>query len=661
MKCQRLRFSGALAVYNNDTNAGSFTACVYEEAADSKNPPCLARRESIMKNKILTAMLGTAAAMIVMTGCDQKSTDTDLETVEIAAIESMTETDTQQTELIELDLAELTDETGMALEVSTGDLVESELMTEITAETTETTQKANSQKPGEEETELHQKETGTVKKDNDKKENIQKETVLETETESETELVTEAETESETALETEVVTESATEIETEFKVEAETETETESELETEFITEVVTETESETELVTEAVTETKREIELETKAETELVTETATETESEPEPETEAVTEIESETELETESVTETETEIEIAVTDYRTVSDRVNVRQEANTESDVVELLVPGKLLTVLEEAEEWSHIQYQTADGEKEGYVKTEFLAEITAVYEASENVNVRKTPSTDAEKLDQLKAGDRVVIIIDETVSDESAEANVSEEQNEPTDLPEWVAVHYSSDEDKLIEGYVKSEFLNPVTLKELLKELEESTLETSDEEQAAETSEQANSNEPEASETENSEITLSYGLKGQLELLELLFPECTNVGIIYSAEDKGAVVQLTEYEALAETYGLELQTAEIQDAADIDLAASVLVDSVDGILCLDDETVNDLVSVICAYAEETALPVIGISEEQAAAGCVAAYDGKKVIWNQAEAKKFELSAEALNLMNEIIYKD
>ncbi len=147
-------------------------------------------------------------------------------------------------------------------------------------------------------------------------------------------------------------------------------------------------------------------------------------------------------------------------------------------------------------------------------------------------------------------------------------------------------------------------------------------------------------------------------LSYGLKGQLELLQLLFPGKTSVGIIYSSKDKGAAVQLAEYEALADTYGLNIQTAEILDEKDIDLTASVLVGSVDCILCLNDQVVNELTQTICAYAEEVQIPVIGISQAQMDMGCVASYDGTTVFWNDTEAAKFGLSSDMLHLVNEVI---
>ena len=54
-------------------------------------------------------------------------------------------------------------------------------------------------------------------------------------------------------------------------------------------------------------------------------------------------------------------------------------------------------------------------------------------------------------------------------------------------------------------------------------------------------------------------------------------------------------------------------------------DIDLAAADLVGYVDAVFCLDDEMVDALVQTICAYADEVEIPVIGLTEDHAEAGC------------------------------------
>ena len=619
-----------------------------------------------MKNKFLTAILGTAAVMSLVTGCGQQDAETELQTLEITAIETVAETEQQSEEIefMELDLSELQETSSPSVEISTDMLIEGEDLTETDASASASG--THTRKPGEPETEteIHVQETEKVKKPTkpaaQKQETLpETEQVTEAKRETETEqavkhenkvetesakqAVNQTATEQVTEMETEAVTEWVTETETETVTEAVTETETEAvteavtETETETVTEAVTETETETEAVTEPVTET----------ETEAVTEQITETE------TESETEQATETETETEQATETETETEQQI--YMTVTDRVNVRREANTESDTLDLLIPGNLFEVTDETGEWSRICYRSESAEIAGYLKTEFLIGAEAVYAAKENVNVRKEASVDAEKQGQLLADDQVVV------------TNI-ELEDDAAKQPEWLAVCFSKD-GKLVEGYVKAEFMEQVDLDELLNEtaleaqsetaVQQSETASDESEQNVSDAETETESEQETeTETEIQEIMLSYGLKGQLELLQLLFPGKTNVGIIYSSKDRGAAVQLAEYETLADTYGLNIQTAEILDEKDIDLTASILVGSVDCILCLNDQVVNGLAQTICAYAEEVQIPVIGISQAQTDMGCVASYDGTTVFWNDTEAARFGLSSDMLHLVNEVI---
>ena len=88
-----------------------------------------------------------------------------------------------------------------------------------------------------------------------------------------------------------------------------------------------------------------------------------------------------------------------------------------------------------------------------------------------------------------------------------------------------------------------------------------------------------------------------------------------------------------------------------TTEVTTAEDIDFAASELVGEVDGVFCMDDATLNDLMQTICAYADEVEIPVFGVKKEQVESGCLAAYDGA-LYWNATEAGKLGKSADTLS---------
>ena len=269
--------------------------------------------------------------------------------------------------------------------------------------------------------------------------------------------------------------------------------------------------------------------------------------------------------------------------------------------------------------------------------GYIKNEFVEKGETVYEASEKVNVRKEPSTDAEKLVQLLAGDLVVVI-------EESESNASED--------DWSNVRFSKG-GKIVDAYVKSEFLNQVDLEKMLKEAENTKNNASDEmNDVSDNSSNTVSDKNQAGDNQEMHqdpVEFSDGIAGQYELIQYYFPEVSSVGIIYSESDKNAAAAAADYEEMSDDFGFELITTEIVDALDIDLAASVMVGDVDCVICIDDKVVNDLVQTICAYANEVEIPVIGVSEEQVSMGCLASYNGKTVTWNEKEAERFGIAYE------------
>ena len=149
----------------------------------------------------------------------------------------------------------------------------------------------------------------------------------------------------------------------------------------------------------------------------------------------------------------------------------------------------------------------------------------------------------------------------------------------------------------------------------------------------------------------SETSAGSLTFASSQDAQFALMKQLFPEASTIGVIYSADNKAAKTELTEYETLANEYGYELVTTEVTTAEDIDFAASELVGEVDGVFCMDDATLNDLMQTICAYADEVEIPVFGVKKEQVESGCLAAYDGA-LYWNATEAGKLGKSADTLS---------
>ena len=339
-----------------------------------------------------------------------------------------------------------------------------------------------------------------------------------------------------------------------------------------------------------------------------------------------------------------------------------VNVRAEATTESDKVGELPANEQVVLLKEENGWSRICYATDTGLMEAYVKSEFLekselsAGTSALMEAYEALRVEKTETRRTED-DAEAAAEGSEGGIEAGMSEGSAEtAAEGSEGGIEAGMTEGSAEAAAEGSEGGI-GAGMSEGSS-----EAAAEGSEGRAEAgADSETEVDESENISEAEP-VTEADTAVTTaLASGTAGQFELAKLLFPEATVLGLIYSAEDKEAAGLAAEYEALASEYGFELETTKIIEAQDIDLAASSMVGSVDGMLCMDDSIVNELVQTICAYADEVEIPVIGISEAQAALGCVAAYDGKTVIWNQEEAEGFGLNLDSLNLENITLYAE
>ena len=381
-----------------------------------------------------------------------------------------------------------------------------------------------------------------------------------------------------------------------------------------------------------------------------------------------------------TASGTETERENSTAPR-LRVINDQIIVRSEASTESEKLATLTPGMLVIAIGEDGEWTQIRFQSPDGFENGYIKTQYLNELDQLYKVKEKINVRKEADKESAKLGELNASELVLVT--------------------GTKKQDWSVILYQAD-GETVTAYVMTEFLEPVdvdtlengivdeearvlregleaeseteTETETERETEtecdtdtvsdtesETETETETETEAATETETETETESEAvteaeseaaaeSETET-EVTFASSQDAQFALTKQLFPEASTVGVIYSADNKMAKTELADYEALAKEYGYELVTTEVTTAEDIDFVASELVGEVDGVFCMDEATLIDLMQTMCAYAEAVEIPVFGVKKEQVESGCLAAYDGA-LYWNATEAGKLGKSADTLS---------
>ena len=80
-----------------------------------------------------------------------------------------------------------------------------------------------------------------------------------------------------------------------------------------------------------------------------------------------------------------------------------------------------------------------------------------------------------------------------------------------------------------------------------------------------------------------------------IQQQLEMIRTMLPEAETIGILYTTSEANSESAIKEYEALAEEYDFTIETAGITATADIPLAAQGLLEKVDCITNLTDNTV------------------------------------------------------------------
>lgn len=109
--------------------------------------------------------------------------------------------------------------------------------------------------------------------------------------------------------------------------------------------------------------------------------------------------------------------------------------------------------------------------------------------------------------------------------------------------------------------------------------------------------------------------------------QLKMIREFMPDATKIGILYSTGEANSVSTIAEYKEKAPEYGFEIVESGISKKADVAQAADVLLEKVDCISNMTDNTVVSALAVILDKADAKGIPVFGSEEEQVANGCVA----------------------------------
>lgn len=113
-----------------------------------------------------------------------------------------------------------------------------------------------------------------------------------------------------------------------------------------------------------------------------------------------------------------------------------------------------------------------------------------------------------------------------------------------------------------------------------------------------------------------------------IEEQLKLIRAIQPEAKTIGILYTLSETNAVYQAGEYQRMAGEYGFTVEVAAVAAGNDIALALPGLLDKVDLVTMVLDNTVVQYLDTVLDAADAKGIPVYGSEVEQVQRGCVAA---------------------------------
>jgi len=144
--------------------------------------------------------------------------------------------------------------------------------------------------------------------------------------------------------------------------------------------------------------------------------------------------------------------------------------------------------------------------------------------------------------------------------------------------------------------------------------------------------------------------------------QLEMIRKILPDAKKIGIMYTTSEVNSASTLAEYKEKAPEYGFEIVESGVSSTADIPLATDSILEQVDCLNNLTDNTVVASLPLILSKANAKNIPVFGSEIEQVKIGCLAAMGldyvdlGKQT--GRMAAKVLKGEAKASELSYEVI---
>ena len=113
-----------------------------------------------------------------------------------------------------------------------------------------------------------------------------------------------------------------------------------------------------------------------------------------------------------------------------------------------------------------------------------------------------------------------------------------------------------------------------------------------------------------------------------LKEQVAMIRELMPEAKNLGVLYCTSEANSISNIARLEQIAPEYGFTLVTKGVSAPADIPMATDAILNEVDCLTNLTDNTIVNSLAVVMDKANAKGIPVFGSEVEQVKRGCAAA---------------------------------
>lgn len=146
--------------------------------------------------------------------------------------------------------------------------------------------------------------------------------------------------------------------------------------------------------------------------------------------------------------------------------------------------------------------------------------------------------------------------------------------------------------------------------------------------------------------------------ALAVDAQLQMIREVLPDAKTIGIIYTTSEANSISTIEEYKELAGGYGFEIVDTGVTAMSEVALAAADIVNKVDCITNLTDNTVVSALQTVLDEANKKNIPVFGSEVEQVKAGCVASMGleyfelGKQTGKMAAKVLKGEAKASEMN---------